>query len=404
VALEEEAKRRLTELQQRRSLERQLHAAAKMAALGRMAGGIAHDFNNLLQIISSSAELVDTTQVDSLGKNSIRELKRTCHKAAALTQQMLEAGGKKHEEVVRLNVADTLPSSVELVRPLLPEAVRLQVDLEADLPEIVGPANCLDRVIMNLVLNARDAMPQGGLIRIQARKMQRADPSSAEVIDFCVLSVEDAGTGMDEETLQHALDPFFTTKEVGNGTGLGLAIVYSIVDNAGGIIEIRSTLGEGTVVDVYLKNHSKVEDRHEAETMPSSVSVPLGKTLLVIDDEPLVLKSMAKLLRSSGYTTVCTTDGAEALQLYNVDPSKFAAVITDAMMPGIGGRAIYDEMNKVNSDVRVLVASGYTANVFETSFFDHPNRSFLHKPFTKEQLLLALDTLILPKSPEPRAH
>jgi hypothetical protein len=144
--------------------------------------------------------------------------------------------------------------------------------------------------------------------------MQRADPSSAEVIDFCVLSVEDAGTGMDEETLQHALDPFFTTKEVGNGTGLGLAIVYSIVDNAGGIIEIRSTLGEGTVVDVYLKNHSKVEDRHEAETMPSSVSVPLGKTLLVIDDEPLVLKSMAKLLRSSGYTTVCTTDGAEALQ------------------------------------------------------------------------------------------
>jgi signal transduction histidine kinase/CheY-like chemotaxis protein len=404
-ALEEESDRRLAELQQRQNLERQLDASAKMAALGRMTGGIAHDFNNLMQVISSNAELVDSAQVDSRGKESIREIKRACQKAEDLTDQMLTVGGKRHEVNVRLDVAETLHNCIELVRPMLPDAVRLQVDIGVDLPEIVGPSSCLDRIIMNLVLNARDAMPQGGLIRIQARKIQRADPPSTEVIDFCVLSVEDQGVGMDGETLQHALEPFFTTKEVGKGTGLGLAIVHSIAKNAGGMMEIRSTLGEGTVVDVYLRIHLEGEGRQEAETSPPPVLVPMGMTLLVIDDEPLVLKIMEKTLRNAGYTTVCTTDGPEALQLYSADPSRFAAVVTDAMMPGVGGRALYDEMNKVNSDVRVLVVSGYTADVFEADFFGPANRTFLHKPFSREQFLLALETLLLPpQQPDPRGQ
>jgi len=387
----------IVDISARKSLEGQLLQAQKMESLGRLAGGIAHDFNNMLFAIKGYADLL----ADDVSTNLPSELKRgdmleslqaisaTADRAAALVGQLLAFSRKQvvNPEVIDLRVA---VSSLEpMLRPLIGEHVRLAVRPAPGTGQVRMDPSQFDQIVVNLVVNARDALPAGGVITIETGNVV-FDAAYAvkrfEVVpgEYVMVSVSDNGTGMDPETQEHVFEPFFTTKEVGKGTGLGLATIYGVVRQAGGHVWLYSELGRGTTFKVYLPRVDGVAI-HPA-IAPLSASAGSGQTILVVDDEPTVRELSRKVLERAGYRIVASPDPLQALaavQDRSVEPD---LILTDVVMPGMSGPDLARKIRDILPHVAVVLLSGYTSDRLDIADLIASGARFELKPLTPRDL------------------
>ncbi len=373
-------------LAERRALEEQLRQAQKMEAIGRLAGGVAHDFNNLLTAILGYTELLLDSDPPQDVKRSADEIRKAGERAAALTKQLLAFSRKQVLQPKVLDLNEVLAEVDGMLRRTLGEDVTYEAERDPHLWRVLADPGQLHQVLLNLAVNARDAMPEGGVLRIATRNASLRAANLPEVPkvaegDYVLLEVSDSGHGMDDETLSHAFEPFFTTKERGKGTGLGLSTVYGIVKQSGGYIHIESEPGRGTRVLVYLAR------AHGAADSPSNVSprsLPRGgtETILLVEDEESVRRLASLLLERSGYRLLVASSAEEALETARGYEGKIDLLLTDVVLPGLNGRRLADLLAPERPSMKVVFASGY----FDERGILEPGSDFIQKPFNPETL------------------
>jgi PAS domain S-box-containing protein len=382
----------LRDVTERKSLEDQLRQAQKMEAVGQLAGGIAHDFNNLLTAIQGNTELLLTAlEARDPRRMDVLEIARAAHRAATLTRQLLAFSRKQvlQPRIVSLNAVVT--DLTTMLRRIIGEDVELQVDLEPTLGRVLADAGQLEQVITNLAVNARDAMPKGGRLTLRTRNLSAqdvppGDPEAPPLLgDLVALAVADNGTGMDERTQARLFEPFFTTKELGRGTGLGLATVYGIVRQSGGHIRVNTRLNEGTTFTVYLP---RVESEADLEPADELVHIPLRGTgtVLVVEDEESVRVLARRVLSARGYEVLDAASAAEALRLTENGRRRIDLLVTDVVMPGMGGPALAERLVAAQPGLRVLYISGYAEEAIRRHGSLPAGGMLLEKPFTADQL------------------
>jgi len=377
---------------ERLRLEEQLRQAQKMEAVGRLAGGVAHDFNNLLCIITGySALVLDGLQADEPLREFVGEISKATDRASSLTQQLL-AFSRKQMLVPRVLNLNTLLSDLDkMLRPLLGEDVDLSLSLGEGLHPIKADQNQIEQILMNLAVNARDAMPRGGRLSIATANVALdaealRDSSGIAPGDFVRLEVSDTGCGMDREVLGHLFEPFFTTKEQGKGTGLGLATVFGIVKQSGGHIQVKSAPGQGTTFRIYLPAFQQPESAESAA--PAASAAPRGgeETLLVVEDEDGLRSLAIHTLRQRGYHILEASDGEEALEVSRRYAKPIHLLVSDVVMPRLSGRDLAARLVVERPELKILFMSGFT----DSALFRHGILSgeveCLLKPFAPKDL------------------
>jgi two-component system, cell cycle sensor histidine kinase and response regulator CckA len=375
---------------ERRSLEAQLRQAQKMEAVGRLAGGVAHDFNNLLTVITSYSQLLleDMAAADPR-RADLQEIQRAAIGAAGLTRQLLAFSRQQVLEPRVLNLNDVLSAAGKMLQRLIGEDVALQLTLAPDLGNVKADPGQLEQVIMNLAVNARDAMPDGGKMTIETANIDLEASYAAQhaVVtpgSYVLVTVTDTGSGMDEPTKARLFEPFFTTKELGKGTGLGLATVYGIVKQSNGYIWVYSELGHGTSFKVYLP---RVSDAAAANAEVRPLFTNGGtETILLAEDASGVRAVAQEILKRLGYTVLVATDGHAALQLARARTDTIHLLVTDVIMPEMSGRQLADRLKEQRPGLKVLFVSGYTDDAIVRHGMLEPGIAFLQKPFTPQTL------------------
>jgi signal transduction histidine kinase len=390
--IREMEERRVTEEALRKS-EEELRHSQKMEAVGRLAGGVAHDFNNLLSAIIGYAELLATrTSSNSLAKQNAELIRKAGEQAAGLTRQLLAFSRKQilQPKVIDLNAL--IGEMEKLLRRVIGERFNLQSHPEAEMGRVKADPSQIEQVVLNLGVNARDAMPKGGTLIIRTSNV-RLDRNTAPQIsaslkpgDYVMLSVTDTGAGMDEDTKSHIFEPFFTTKGPGKGTGLGLATVYGIVTQTGGGISVESEPGKGSTFRIYLPQVSAPVDFTRAPSPPVDKSDNF-ETVLVVEDEEIVRELVCEVLEDQGYNVLCAADGVEALKMAADFDGTIHLLVTDVIMPGINGRVLADKISGRRPDTKVLYCSGYAQNASLRLGIPGPDAAFLQKPYTAAKLL-----------------
>ena len=378
------------DITERRVLEDQFRQAQKMEAVGRLAGGIAHDFNNLLMVISGYTEVL-LTQLDSSHPLYLKAqaIQQASDRATTLTRQLLAFSRKQLLELKVVDVNAVVADMERLLRPLIGENMELSTRLAAGVGCTRADAGQLEQVIMNLVVNAKDAMPNGGKIVIRTDNANldesyRREHTFIKPGPYVMISVRDTGHGMDRDTQARIFEPFFTTKEQGKGTGLGLSTVYGIIKQSGGYVFVQSEVGRGTVFTIYLPRVDEPSEVHGA-TPASSVTAGGGsETVLLVEDEESVRQLVRETLELRGYRVLEAENGQAALTLTQSHERKIDLVITDVVMPGMSGHELVQQLLKVRPEVKVLYLSGYTEDAFAEGITD--NKAFLQKPFTLQSL------------------
>jgi two-component system, cell cycle sensor histidine kinase and response regulator CckA len=380
------------DITERRVLENQFRQAQKMEAVGRLAGGVAHDFNNLLMVIGGYTEvLLEHTRKGDPLYPKIEAIHQAADRATTLTRQLLAFSRKQLLElkVVDLNVI--IEDMERLLRPLIGENIELQTQLAPDLGRTRADAGQIEQVVMNLVVNSKDAMPKGGKIKIQTANARlnsedrRREYTYLQPGHYVVLSVTDSGEGMDKETQSRIFEPFFTTKEKGKGTGLGLSTVYGIIKQSGGYVLVESELGRGTTFRIYLP---RVEAALEPAG-PAGVSrlhAAGSETVLLVEDEESVRQLVRETLELKGYKVLEADNGESALQIVSKYSGKIDMLITDVVMPGMSGRELSAKLCASSPQIKVLYLSGYTEDAIVHEGVVDPDTAFLQKPFTLQML------------------
>lgn len=376
---------------EKRVLEDQFRQAQKMEAVGRLAGGVAHDFNNLLMVISGYTEvLLDALDAASPLHARVEAIQQAADRATTLTRQLLAFSRKQLLELKVVDVNAIVQDMERLLRPLIGENIELVTRLEQNVGRTRADAGQLEQVIMNLVVNAKDAMPNGGKITIQTANAELDDSYRREHTyiqpgPYIMLLVSDTGCGMDKETQSRIFEPFFTTKEKGKGTGLGLSTVYGIIKQSGGYVFAQSELGHGTTFRIYLP---RVEDAAEpiVDARAASGVLEGTETVLLVEDEESVRQLVAETLSSRGYKVLEAENGEEALKLVAASSDKIHLMITDVVMPGISGRELARELIKTRPQTKVLFLSGYSEDAVVHQGVLEPDTAFLQKPFTLQHL------------------
>jgi two-component system cell cycle sensor histidine kinase/response regulator CckA len=372
---------------ERRSLQEQFIQAQKMEAVGRLAGGVAHDFNNILTAITGYTDLLlADLPGDDPRREDVDEIHRAAQRAAALTQQLLAFSRRQVMQPKVLGLNALVTDIEKLLRRLLGEDVSLATVLDPGTGNIRADPNQMQQVIMNLAVNARDAMPRGGRLTLETRSVQLDDAYATEHRGvtpgrYALLAVSDNGSGMTEETQSHLFEPFFTTKEMGKGTGLGLATVYGIVKQSGGHIWVYSEVGVGTTIKVHLP---RVDEPTEPLWRPLPApdhSVRGSETILLVEDEPAVRGVARQLLERQGYAVLEAADGPAALALCHEAKASVDLLLTDVVMPGISGRDLADRLALQYPKLRVLFMSGYTNDAIVRHGMLEPGLDYVQKPF-----------------------
>ncbi|HTV57766.1 MAG TPA: PAS domain S-box protein [Verrucomicrobiae bacterium] len=377
---------------QRKHLEEQFRQSQKMEAVGRLSGGVAHDFNNLLGVIIGYSEfLQDRLDKENPLRGSVDEILKAGKRAAALTRQLLAFSRQQVLDPKVLDLNAVVSDMEKLLRRLIGEDIELTTVLDAHLGRLKADNGQLEQVIMNLAVNARDAMPQGGKLIIQTEnavmdeEFVRRYPYPVKPGPYILLTVTDSGIGMDAETKARAFEPFFTTKEKGKGTGLGLSTVYGVVKQSGGYIEIVSSPGAGTIFQIYLP---RVDAPVSAESgiSLSANSTPAGETILIAEDESSLRTVTRNSLEQYGYKVLEAKDGIEALKLSRQYAGNIDLLLTDVVMPGMGGRVLAQQLTLERPGIRVVYMSGYTGQTVGEQGPIDPGSFFLLKPFSRENL------------------
>ncbi|MGD0205890.1 MAG: ATP-binding protein, partial [Dehalococcoidia bacterium] len=377
------------DLGERRRLEGQLRQAQKMEAVGRLAGGVAHDFNNLLTIIMGYSQLL----LEKFGasdplRRHVEAINQAGDRAAVLTRQLLAFSRRQVLALQVLDVNGVVANVGKLLRRLIGEDIDLVVEGKG-LGRVKADPGQMEQVVMNLAINARDAMPQGGRLTIETVDVELGEAYADNHFPvkpgpYVMLAVSDTGCGMDAETQAHIFEPFFTTKEQGKGTGLGLATVYGIVKQSGGYIWVYSDAGQGTTFKIYLP---RVDEPAEVSG-EKVVAVAAGgtETVLLVEDQSEVRSLVREVLEANGYTVLEARNGEDALLVAEQHKGPIHLLLTDVVMPGMGGRELAEHLASSHREMKVLYASGYTDDAIVHHGVLEPGMAFLQKPFTPEAL------------------
>ena len=376
----------------RKDLEAQLNQAQKMEAIGRLAGGVAHDFNNLTTAILGYSELM----LRRLGaedplRRHVAEVTRAAERAAGLTRQLLAFSRKQLLQPRVLDVAEVLEHSRGLLERLIGEDIELVTRGEPGVGRVRADPVQLDQVILNLAVNARDAMPRGGQLVLEASNADLDEDYAHEHVTvrpgrYVMLAVSDTGHGMDKETQQRVFEPFFTTKDKGKGTGLGLSTVYGIVQQSGGYVWVYSEVGRGTTFKVYLPRVEEEADQPSPVSEPAALRAAASETLLLVEDEASVRELLRELLESAGYSVLEAARPSEALQFAQSHDAPIQLLITDVVMPEMTGPELAQRLCAIRPGLRLLFLSGYTEGVVADKGLLGDGAHFLQKPFTTDAL------------------
>jgi PAS domain S-box-containing protein len=374
----------------RKQLEEQLRQAQRLEAIGRLAGGVAHDFNNLLTVISGYAEALLEGR-DRAAEPELDQIAAAAERAAILTRQLLAFSRRQvlQPQVFQLN--DVVDGLTPMLSRLIGENVELVATLGASLDPVLADPNQLEQVLVNLAINARDAMPEGGLLTISTANVELDSEHVAQHADAIVghhvmLSVSDTGVGMDVETLSHVFEPFFTTKPVGIGTGLGLATVYGIVKQSGGSLWVYSEPGQGTTFKAFLPRAESPATEVEKARAPKPVAARGTETILLAEDEESLRRLTARILEQRGYKVIAAETATEALRVAEQNGRTIDLLLTDLIMPELSGTALAERICKLTPAIRVLFMSGYADEVVSRNGALTPGSSFLEKPFSANDL------------------
>ena len=384
------AERRRQERENER-LQAQLLHAHKMESVGRLAGGVAHDFNNLLTTVMGNAGLaLAKLEPGSETSARLKDIMRAADSAAALTRQLLTFSRRQVIEPRPLDLNRHIEKSARLLERLLGEGVQLVLRLAPGVGPIMADPSQIEQILINLTVNSRDAMPNGGTITIETRKQPIADPppAASPVLkpgDYVILSITDTGTGIPEADLNRVFDPFFTTKPVGQGTGLGLASVYGAVQQNGGSIEVRSASGRGTVMTVYFPATGLGPRAAAAQEKP--VDLPGGdETILLVEDDAMVLEYIQMILASLGYRIRAAADGTAALNLATIPGAGIDLLLTDVILPDMTGMTLAAQARRSVPNLKVLTMSGHAENLAAYEDGGISASHFIAKPFTTQEL------------------
>jgi PAS domain S-box-containing protein len=394
---------------ERRALEEQLRQAQKMEAIGQLTGGIAHDFNNLLTVILANADVIERglhpDQAD-MGSD-LTDLRRAAQRGSDMVRKLLGYSRRGMLVLRPVKISGVIANLLPTLRRILPESIDVRFLPRAAESIVSADEGALEQILFNLATNARDAMPEGGVLRIEITRV-RADGVRAPRLgwgappgEYILVSVSDTGQGMDEETKERIYDPFFTTKPTGQGTGLGMAMIYGLVKQQAGYIDVNSREAEGTTVDLYFPL-AETEPRGGDEAVEVETA-PGTETVLLVEDEAAIRRAAKRLLEKAGYSVLLAHDGLDALDVFTQHGDGIDLVISDVVMPRLGGRGLYEELRRRGQQVRFLFTSGYTVrDVRDTESID-PRWPFVQKPWDIDELLLRVRDLLDSDPPPPTA-
>ncbi|MFH0957100.1 MAG: response regulator, partial [Pseudomonadota bacterium] len=379
-------------------LQQQLFEAQKMEAIGVLAGGLAHDFNNLLQIVMgySEAVLMRCKAGDGPGEKdrvNIERIYEAGKRGADLVKNLLTFSRKVEPEMSLVNLNQEILQIQALVSRTIPKTIKIDLRLNGDLESILADSSQIGQILLNLAVNAKDAMPNGGTLTIQTDNVELdmefcRRHLGAEPGRYVSLFVSDSGHGMDKKTLDHIFEPFFTTKEVGKGTGLGLATVYGIVKQHRGSVLCYSEPGIGTCFKIYLPS---VERRKDSESCITAMGTPGGTdTILVVDDDEIVRDMTGEFLQGFGYSVITATNGKEALAIYQMERDRIELILLDLIMPVMDGRQCLKEILRINPKAKVVIASGYSESTLASGAVAAGAKGFVQKPYNMSQILTTI--------------
>ncbi|MBI4563868.1 MAG: PAS domain S-box protein [Planctomycetes bacterium] len=381
----------ITDITEKRRLEERYNQAQKMEAVGRLAGGVAHDFNNMLTAIIGYSELLlaQLSPGDPMREN-VEEIHKAGQRAAGLTRQLLAFSRRQMVEPRVLDLNSCVAGVEKLLRRLIGEDVELVTAPARDLWPVRGDPGQVEQVLMNLAVNSRDAMPQGGKLTIETANVE-LDVEYVQIHadvrpgGYVLLAISDTGCGMTKEVFSHLFEPFFTTKEKDKGTGLGLATVYGIVKQNGGHICVYSEVGHGTTFKIYLPRAGA--SKRESSVRPPKIDKRGTETILLVEDEGAVRKFSRKVLEHQGYRVLQAENGEEALRMCERHHAPIDLLVTDVVMPRMGGPELAKRMAGVRPRMKVLYLSGYTTNAMVHQGIRDPDLAFLQKPFSSDALI-----------------
>lgn len=376
----------------RQKLEMQLQQSQKMEAIGTLAGGVAHDMNNILGIIMSSASLLKHTmgQKDP-GIDDIENILDACRRGRDLTRNLLGFARKGSYVKDIIDINEIVAQSKKLLTPLINKNVEIVTELDGTLYQIYGDRSQIEQMLMNICINAAEAIENTGIVTITTRNCKEDDAVIIEEYglysgDYAVIEVKDTGIGIDSETLRHVFEPFYTTKQPGRGTGLGLSMAYGTVKNHGGGIDIKSTPGQGTKLTILLPalvSEQRVKVQRRISNMPAP---HMGRSILLVDDESLIRSSVKRMLQRLGYDVVLAESGEKAVQIYRESAKQISLVILDFVMPGMNGAETFSHLKELNPDAKVVISSGYSKDGNIENLLEKGAVGFLQKPFDIEQI------------------
>lgn len=382
----------LRDVTEQKKTEAQLRQAQKMEAIGTLAGGVAHDFNNLLQAISGYTQIMLSDQMrDKADCRKLNEIQKACESAERLIRQLLTFSRKMDSRLRPVDINQEIRQVIKLLERTIPRMIDIKINLSDDLKTVSADAIQIEQILMNLGVNARDSMPDGGSLIIETQNVVLDEDYCRLHLginpgEYVLIAVSDTGHGMEKEMIEHIFEPFFTTKETGKGTGLGLAMVYGIIENHKGYITCYSEIGLGTSFKIYLP---AIEQQAEIIS-PDSISASLtggDETILVVDDEEFIRDIAFEMLNGHGYGVYSASSGEEALDYYNRHGKEVDLVILDLGMPGMGGHRCLEELLRLDPSAKIIIASGYSYNSQINKTLESGAAGFVGKPFQMEDLL-----------------